>query len=395
MPDVASTFPILTDPAVGNDNVIRQGSNVIPMGTIRERRRVDGSIAYLAQIIIKRKGKDTYREAQTFSRRPEAVAYLKVRERELKEPGGVERARTRGLTLGDAIDTYVKESRREIGRTKAQVLDTIKKYDIADLEAADITSEDVVRFARELSKTVKPQTVQNYLSHLSAVFRIAKPAWGIPLDEAVMKSAFAVTKQLGMTAKSEKRERRPSLDELDKLMAFFGERQERAPEAVPMQKVIAYALFSTRRQEEIVRPLWSHLDEEHARLLVKDMKHPGQKMGNDVWVDLPAEALAIIKTMPRDKERIFPYTADAIGAAFTRACYTLGINAKDMPDDERLHFHDLRHEGVSRLFEMGWDIPHVALVSGHRSWSSLQRYAQIRQKGDKFKEWKWLPIVTK
>ena len=108
-----------------------------------------------------------------------------------------------------------------------------------------------------------------------------------------------------------------------------------------------------------------------------------------------AVALAIIKTMSRDKERIFPYTADAIGAAFTRACYTLGINHKDMPDDERLHFHDLRHEGVSRLFEMGWDIPHVALVSGHRSWSSLQRYAQIRQKGDKFKDWKWLEAVTK
>jgi hypothetical protein len=24
---------------------------------------------------------------------------------------------------------------------------------------------------------------------------------------------------------------------------------------------------------------------------------------------------------------------------------------------EDLHFHDLQHEGVSRLFEMDWDIP--------------------------------------
>jgi hypothetical protein len=31
-----------------------------------------------------------------------------------------------------------------------------------------------------------------------------------------------------------------------------------------------------------------------------------------------------------------------------------------------LHFHDLHHEGVSRLFEMGETIPHVAAVSGHR-----------------------------
>jgi hypothetical protein len=40
-----------------------------------------------------------------------------------------------------------------------------------------------------------------------------------------------------------------------------------------------------------------------------------------------------------------------------------------------LHFHDLRHEGISRLFEMGRTIPQAASVSGHRSWASLQRYS--------------------
>lgn len=387
MPEVADPFPILTDPAPGNDNVIRSGGNVIPMGTIRERVRTDGSKAYLAQIIIKRKGKPTYREFATFKRRSDAAAFLKVRQAELKEDGAIDSARVRGMTIGKMIDKYVTESRKDIGRTKAQVLEAVKRYDLADIEAAKVTSKDVMTFATELSRTVQPQTVGNYLSHVSAVFRLARPMWGVPIDPAVMKDAFVAAKEMGITAKSAKRERRPTLDELDNLMAFFGERQERSPGSVPMQKVIAYAIFSTRRQEEIVRPLWSHLDEAHARLLIKDMKHPGQKLGNDVWADLPAEALAIIKSMPRASERIFPYSTDAISAAFTRACKVLKI--------EGLHFHDLRHEGVSRLFEMGWDIPHVALVSGHRSWSSLQRYAQIRQTGDKFKDWKWLEAVTK
>lgn len=363
------------------------------MGTIRERVRKDGSKAYLAQIIIKRKGKPTYREAETFDKKAAAVAFLKQREPELKSEGGIERARVRGITVGAMIDKYVEESRKDIGRTKAQVLETIKRYDLAKLGAADITSRDVLNFAKDLARSVKPQTVGNYLSHLAAVLRLARPVWDIQLDPSVMKDAFVAAKDMGLTSKSEKRIRRPSLDELDKLMAFFGERQERAPAAVPMQKIIAYAIFSTRRQDEIVRPLWSNLDEPHTRLLVKDMKHPGQKIGNDVWVDLPPEALAIIRSMPRTEGRIFPYTADAISAAFTRACLTLGITHPEMPDHERLHFHDLRHEGVSRLFEMGWDIPHVALVSGHRSWSSLQRYAQIKQGGDKFKDWKWFPVV--
>src|SRR6266853_1770782 len=81
-------------------------------------------------------------------------------------------------------------------------------------------------------------------------------------------------------------------------------------------------------------------------------------------------------SMPRTSDEIFPYSTDAIGAAFTRAVQFLEI------DD--LHFHDLRHDGVSRLFEIGLNIPRVASVSGHRSWTSLKRYTHLRQTGDKY-----------
>ena len=80
-------------------------------------------------------------------------------------------------------------------------------------------------------------------------------------------------------------------------------------------------------------------------------------------------------------ERIFPYSTDAISASFIRACKILAI------DD--LRFHDLRHEGISHLFETGRTIPQVAAVSGHRSWTSLKRYTDIRQSSDKYANWKW------
>ena len=182
------------------------------------------------------------------------------------------------------------------------------------------------------------------------------------------------------------RDRRPTLDELDLLMVHFGERQKRRPSSVPMQKVIAFAIFSTRRQEEITRLRRPDLDNEGNRILVRDMKNPGEKIGNDVWCDLPPVALQIIDSMSSNTEEIFPFTTDAIGAGFTRACQLLGI--KD------LHFHDLRHEGVSRLFETGRNIPQVAAVSGHRSWSSLKRYTHLRQTGDKYASWKWLSTVA-
>jgi len=49
----------------------------------------------------------------------------------------------------------------------------------------------------------------------------------------------------------------------------------------------------------------------------------------------------------------------------------------------------MRHEGISRLFEMGWTIPQVASVSGHQSWQSLKRYSHLRHNGDKYAGWRW------
>lgn len=331
------------------------------------------------------------RETKTFGRKQAAEAWIKRRETELGEPGAVARALVPSGTLSDAIDRYTESTRKEIGRTKEQVLRSIKEYDIANMDCASIRSEDIVAFAQELSKGREPSTVGNYISHLAAIFAVARPAWAIPLDQNAMRDAQTVLARLEVTSKSKQRNRRPTLKELDRLMQHFLERRRSAP----MHRIIAFAIFSTRRQEEITRITWSDLDEPHSRILVRDMKHPGQKVGNDVWVELPPQALRIIKAMPRVKDQIFPYTTDAIGAAFTRACFVTGINTKKMPHEKRLHFHDLRHDGVSRLFEMGKSIPQAASVSGHRSWSSLQRYTHIKETGDKYAGWRWLDVVTK
>lgn len=42
------------------------------------------------------------------------------------------------------------------------------------------------------------------------------------------------------------------------------------------------------------------------------------------------------------------------------------------------HFHDLRHEAVSRFFERGLSVPEVALISGHRDPRMLFRYTHLR-----------------
>ncbi|MER8388332.1 site-specific integrase [Mesorhizobium sp. M1380] len=356
------------------------------MGTIIARKRKNGSTGYHAQLIIKRSGEIAHRETRTFDRRQAAAAWLERREKELAKPNALERIKAKDPILASVIDQYTEESIKQIGRTKAQVLRTIKTYDIANKPCSEITSADIVSFANQLIANVSPQTVGNYMSHLGSIFAIARPAWGYPLDPNAMKDAFIVTRRLGVSSKSKERSRRPTLQELDKFMAHFGERQHRRPRSNPMQKIIAFAIFSTRRLEEITRLRWDDLDTKGHRVMVRDMKNPGEKIGNDVWVDLPREALQIIESMPRTADEIFPFGTDAIGASFTRACQLLGI--------ADLHFHDLRHDGVSRLFEIGLNIPQVASVSGHKSWSSLKRYTHLRQTGDKFAQWKWLDMLT-
>ncbi|GIT85969.1 site-specific integrase [Roseobacter sp. OBYS 0001] len=290
--------------------------------------------------------------------------------------------------MSDAIDRYVQESNKQIGRTKTQVLKSIKTFDIAAKHCDAITSADIVEFAQEkLNGGVQPQTVANYLAHLGAVFSIGRPAWGFPLNAQAMEDARKVADKLGITGKSRERDRRPTLDELDQLMQHFLDRSRRRPTSIPMHRIIAFAIFSTRRQEEIVRIRWKDLNVEGKRMLVRDMKNPGEKIGNDVWCDLQEQALAIIEAMPLIEDEIFPYSTDAISAAFTRACKLLEIKG--------LHFHDLRHDGVSRLFELGLNIPYVAANSGHRSWTSLKRYTHLRKTGDKYADWTWLAEVTK
>ena len=358
------------------------------MGTIIERQRKNGTIAYMAQVVLYRDGRPAIRQAQTFDRRPAAKAWIARREAELSDPAMLEKAKAEqmaSISLSDAIERYITQSRRPLGRTKMQVLRSIQALELAEQDCSKITSSDVVELARALSSTRKPQTVANYLSHLGSIFAIARPAWGIPLDPQAAEDAFKVCRQLGYTGKSKERDRRQSLAELDRLLQHFVGIRARPPDTTPMADITAFAIFSTRRQDEISRLAWRDLDIDGNRIFVRDMKHPGDKLGNNVWCDLTPEAVAIIEAQPKTSERIFPHSAIAISAAFTRACQFLEI--------EDLHFHDLRHDGVSRLFEMGWNIPHVAAVSAHRSWGSLKRYTHLRQTGDKYDGWRWLEIL--
>lgn len=177
-------------------------------------------------------------------------------------------------------------------------------------------------------------------------------------------------KYMGLSTKSKERERRPTDDEIARICAWFvakGARQK-----VPMGDLIHFAIATAMRAGEITRLKWTDLNELHKTITIRDRKHPQEKEGNDQEVPLLGDAFAIVMRQPRTDDRIFPVADGTASSLFPRACNALGI--------VDLRFHDLRHEGISRLFEQGYRIEQVALVSGHRDWKMLFRYTQVKAK---------------
>lgn len=120
---------------------------------------------------------------------------------------------------------------------------------------------------------------------------------------------------------------------------------------------------------------FENLDREQ---IIQFGKAPKDKVGNDQTIPLLSvrgyDARKIVARRRHNADgnigRIFPYNGRSVGYAFHRACDELGI--------EDLHFHDLKHEGTSRLIEAGLDIPQVAMATGNKDWKMLRRYTHVR-----------------
>ena len=158
--------------------------------------------------------------------------------------------------------------------------------------------------------------------------------------------------------------------ELEEVIAQIEKKQTE----IPMRDVLHFCLASCMRISEVCRLEWRDLNETDKTILIRDRKHPTDKLGNDQVVPLldaaGFDAFAILKRQRRRDARIFPHNPRTVSAYTTRACTALKL--KD------ISLHDLRHEGISRLFAAGYQIHQVSLVSGHRDWGMLKRYTHIR-----------------
>lgn len=377
------------------------------MASIRKRARKDGSVSYTVQIRIKRDGKIVYQESKTFhadkydNPHRSARGWAAAREAELNRTEPWRALVSTGLTVAEAMLRFIDEaeaSPRGIGKTKRSCMGLMAREPL--LANVPLTQCDSALFMtylrkRALEDGAAPATVAQDVIYFRVLLDYARVSWGLSVDPKWVDDVQRKAEDMEIVGRADARERRPTLDELDLILRRCNVdrtgRVRKGTEPIPTARVILFLIFSTRRISEVVRITWSDLDHENRRVLVRNMKHPRKKKGNDRWVHLPERAWAILMQQPRIEGEpcIFPYKASSVGTNFRRACRDKDVEVED------LRLHDLRHEGISHYFEMGWDIPRVAMVSGHASWDNLRRYTHLSQTDpvDKYDGWKWLELV--
>lgn len=343
------------------------------MGTITARRRKDGSIGYTAQIRVHRDGKLVHSESETFDRRALAEEWKRRREAALDAQRARGEPLGKRMTVAEMVEWYEDRERAEDpwGRTKRADLQRIRKSTLADKRVDRLTRQDFIGYVEERrTGGAGPATAGNDLVWLRQVLRTATAVLGAPTPIHALDEAANFLRGEKLIGKSRSRDRRVTPSEEAKLLEYLDGRR-----GMPAGDIMRFALASARRQEEITRLKWADLDRDKGIAWLDDVKHPTRKKGNRKSFRLLSDAWAVIERQPRInkadmEERIFPFESKSISAAFTRAAHFLGI--------ADLHFHDLRHEATSRLFERGYSIQEVAQFTLHESWATLKRYTHLR-----------------
>jgi integrase len=274
-----------------------------------------------------------------------------------------------GPTVGDLIRRYLKEIDpiKPFGQGHRYCLEMLARMPIGAKVASHLEPHDVIEHCRaRRAEGVVAATVTQDLTFLRGPLGYAGVGWGLTaVSIQPIKAAMPMLEKLQLVGKSRPRDRRPDPDEYDRMHSYFLV-QDRDPRSVcKMAVMMEFAVWSCRRIAEITRLLWTDLNETDRTALVRDMKDPRHKKGNNFLFPLLGRAWDIVMAQPRIAERIFPWDPKSAGARWRISRNRLGI--------ENLRFHDLRREGICRLFEAGYGPQEVAAVSGHKNWAILAR----------------------
>ena len=259
--------------------------------------------------------------------------------------------------MGDLLRRYrdtVTVGKRS-GDNERFVINALLRQPFAEKRCDNATAEDFSTYRDVRLAKVKSRTVNQELSLLQHAYELARTEWSLPVEANPLHLV-----------------RRPKADPSRNRRLQSGEQARLLAESTRcrnrfMRPLILLAIETGMRRGELLRIEYSHVNWNKSLLDI-----PITKNGHPRTIPLSPYAVDLLHSLyegARD-DRLIPITGNAVRLSWGRLIRRAGI------DD--LHFHDLRHEAISRFFEQGLSVPEVALISGHRDPRMLFRFTHLK-----------------
>ncbi len=326
------------------------------MGIIQKREGVLGAASY--RVLIRRVGSPSI--SKSFKKKSLAKAWMAATENAL-DLGDFREEET---LIKAMIDRYVKEigAIKPFGRTKGYVIDALRA-ELGHYKLKELTADVLMDFALRRRLNCAPSTVKMDMQYIGVILSTAENMWGLKPKFDEYRKAMENCAKLQVIASSDERDRRCSDEEINEILSHVSSE-------LPVSEWVAFSLATAMRVGEVGDLRWKDLSKDGKSIIIRQRKHPRKK--RDEVVPLVPAARDIINRQPRSlskPEFIFPHNPKSITSAFRKG--------RERSTVEDLRYHDLRHEAISRLFELGFDSMVVATFSGHRDINMLRRYTHI------------------
>jgi integrase len=273
---------------------------------------------------------------------------------------GVSKRGLEGLTLADLIRRYLAEvvPTKRHRETDTFSLTLLLRDPIAKRRLSDINDTDFSKYVGKRLRDVSPSTVKRQLNPIRHMIGHARRHWDLPLKPNLFS-------KITIPDADKKRLRRVSADEMAAI--FAAGQRARNQFVVP---IVRLAIETGMRRGEILGLRVQDVNLGRRTATIRESKN-----GHPRTIPLSSLAVSVLDVQldsmsdeaKKANDRIFPVSPNGLRLAWERLTRRAGI--------ADLHFHDLRHEAISRFFEKGLTVPEVASISGHRDIRMLLRYA--------------------
>ncbi|WP_439493523.1 site-specific integrase [Bosea sp. (in: a-proteobacteria)] len=339
------------------------GFERLPSGSLRVRIRLTNRKPVVENFPLHARTAEARRRQMV-----DAEAWAKETRRKLVADVHVDTDDAKGLTVGDILKTYRDEGlagkpsnvKKDVNRINAILKDDIAAEPVLRLRTTTLArwrDELIGRALGKNGKTPARTTLGNKLQLISRALSHARQTIdGIPMVE--MPS---------LPESSAGRERRVNDEELAKML----EAGRSLDPILPL--IIRFAISTALRKARVLEFQLSFVKRIGRGAEAISFPKSGLRAKKVGTIPVTAELREIITEAVKARN-----SASPTEALFAIDEYRFDYLWRSMLKDaeiEDLHFHDLRHEATSRLFEAGLTTAEVMSITGHTTKEMVDRYS--------------------